>query len=114
MVSSRQKSKVYFSFCFSKYQILHKQILKNIYEKETLVPTRLPHPVKVLASQIYHTTKPLAPGLKVNFLLRKIFRANLNGAILLVEIDVKFKVTSISGNEILHLDFHGKFSLNEK
>ena len=33
---------------------------------------------------------------KVNFLLRKIFRRNLNAAISLVEIDITLKVASIS------------------
>ena len=37
----------------------------------------------------------------INFLLRKIFRGNLNEAISLTETDVTFKVTSVSTNEIV-------------
>ena len=38
--------------------------------------------------------------IKVNFLLREIFRGNLNEAISLIEIEVTFKVISISAIEI--------------
>ena len=48
---------------------------------------------------------------KINLLLRKIFRENLNEAMLLVEIDVTFKVTSISANETASFRFPLKIFL---
>ena len=42
----------------------------------------------------------------VNFLLGKVFRGNLNEAILLAEIDVTLKVTSILTNEIASFRFN--------
>ena len=46
----------------------------------------------------------------VNFLMRKIFHGNLNEAIALAEIDVNLK-KQFQPMKLLHLDFHGKFSL---
>ena len=50
----------------------------------------------------------------VNFLLKKIFRGILNEAISLAEIDVTFKVTSISTNEIVLFRLPRKIFLNGK
>ena len=50
----------------------------------------------------------------VNFRFRKIFRGNLNEAILLVETDVTFQTTSISANEIGLFPFPWKLSLERK
>ena len=48
---------------------------------------------------------------KINFVLRKLFRENLNEKILIAEINVTFKVKSIQPMQLLRLDFHGKLSL---
>ena len=53
-------------------------------------------------------------SLMVNFLLRKIFLGNLTGVISLVEIDVIFKVKSISANEIVSFRFPREIFLKRK
>ena len=52
--------------------------------------------------------------LKVNFLLREIFRGDLNEAISLFEIDVTFKVVSSSANQIASFRFPRYISLERK
>ena len=51
---------------------------------------------------------------KRNFLLRKIFRRNLNEAVSLAEIDETLKVTSMSINEIASFRFPRKIFLKRK